>query len=248
MTRLARVRFGWLLGAMDLLLTAPSCGGFYPPEEPEQCAVEPFLHRPFAGEYPVTNVFDHDLPVSWSDHNGVVLAWWGDTVQALDGHMGYDWVMPEGTPLLAAAAGIVTHAGPSSPSYCPPLGRTTTNLVVTILHETPEGERFYVGYSHVSAATVEVGDRVEPGQTLALSGNTGCSTGPHLHFQIEYSAHWEAPTAGGALPVAAEAGVAVDPYGWAGAGTDPWARHAFGAVSQRLWVDGAAPQVGPASH
>lgn len=229
-----------------LALVTLSCGSVLLPGPPDQLPVAPFLHRPFAGDFPVTSVFDHDLPLSWDDHNGSVLAWWGDTIQALDGHMGYDWVMPEGTPLLAAASGFVTRAGLSPVAYCPPLGRSVANTAVVIIHETPEGERFVVAYSHVSSVNVEVGDIVEPGQVVALSGTTGCSSGPHLHFQVEYEAPWLAPTTAGALPVTAEVGVAVDPYGWAGSGVDPWARHPLGAVSQRLWVDGAAPESGPA--
>jgi len=228
-----------------LALVMPSCENVLVPEAPEQLSVAPFLHEPFAGQFPVTSVFDHDLPLSWNDNNGSVLAWWGDTIQALDGHMGYDWVMPEGTPLLAAASGFITRAGLSPEAYCPPLGKSVANTSVVILHETAEGERFVVAYSHVSAVNVAVGDIVEPGQVVAFSGNTGCSSGPHLHFQVEYQGRWEAPTAVGGLPVSAEGGVAVDPFGWAGSGVDPWARHPLGAVSRWIWVDGDAPESHP---
>jgi murein DD-endopeptidase MepM/ murein hydrolase activator NlpD len=232
---------GWALLSVSLALGSLSCGSQMVPEAPKQLPVAPFLHRPFAGDFPSSNVFDHDLPISWADTNGSVLAWWGDTVQALDGHMGYDWGMPEGTPLLAATGGLVTRAGLSPTSYCPPLGESTANQAVVVLHETPEGESFLILYSHASVVKVEVGDWVEPGQMVALSGSTGCSTGPHLHFQVEYLARWEAPTTAGGLPIIGEGGTAVDPYGWAGSGPDPWARHPLGAVSQRLWMAGEAP-------
>jgi len=230
-----------ILPSAALALTIGSCGGILAPVAQTPLPVAPFLHRPFAGDFPLTNVFDHDLPLSWADTNGEVLAWWGDTIRALDGHMGYDWGLPEGTPLLAAAGGFVTRAGWSEEQYCPPLDRVVANRAVVILHETPEGERFVILYSHLADVHVGVGDLVKPGDVVGLSGTTGCSTGPHLHFQVEYQARWEAPTTPGALGVVAEGGVAVDPYGWSGQGPDPWAELPEGVVSRSLWMAGEAP-------
>jgi len=228
-------------GAPCLLLFAlAACSDGTTPIGPNggsQFAVEPFLLSPFHGAYPVTNVFDHDLPLSWDDRNGRVLAWWGDSIEALDGHMGYDWVMPEGTPLLAAASGIVTRAGLGSEQYCPPLGRSTRNGSVVVLHETPEGEHFAIAYAHISRAEVSAGDAVAAGQVLALSGNTGCSTGPHLHFQVEYQSRAQAPVITGGVGVPAVRGIAVDPFGWAGGGPDPWSENPWGARSSWLWLE-----------
>lgn len=231
--------------ALTAALAGTGCDKALLPPAAPQLDVRPFLHRPFAGDYAVTSVFDHDLPLSWDDTNGAVLAWWGDTIEALDGHQGYDWPMPDGTPLLAAASGFVTRAGIGSEQYCPPLGRSTRNVAVVILHPTPEGERFVLLYSHLSEVAVEIGDVVAPGDVVGYSGDTGCSTGPHLHFQVEYQGPWDGRTVPGALPVTGEGGVPVDPYGWAGSGADPWALRPFGAVSRSLWVPGAAPEVGP---
>ena len=47
----------------------------------------------------------------------------------IDGHSGYDWLMPEGTPLVAAAPGIVLVAGADSPSFCPPLDRNVEDQI-----------------------------------------------------------------------------------------------------------------------
>lgn len=204
-----------------------------------------FLHRPFQGDFPVASLFDHDLPISWDDANGVVIPWWGTPVATLDGHKGYDWVMPEGTPLLAAAAGIVTRSGLSNEAFCPPLGRSTRNRVVVVVHTTVEGERFAVAYTHVSAEVVGVGDVVAPGQLLAFSGNTGCSLGPHLHFQVEHQRRATAPGILGGLGVPAVREVAVDPYGWEGSGPDPWSVADLGAASAFLWLPGEAPPMGP---
>ena len=176
-----------------------------------------------------------------------MLSWWGEVVDRLDGHQGYDWPMPEGTPLLAAAPGVVTRAGTSEEAYCPPLGRSVGNTRVVILHTTSEGASFYVLYSHLSSTATHVGDVVDRGQVIGYSGDTGCSTGPHLHFQVERVVPASGPTLPGALGVFAERNVVVDPYGWAGNGPDPWARAPWGAESQWLWQDGEAPAVRPAS-
>src|SRR5262249_17434865 len=74
------------------------------------------------------------------------------------------------TTVSAAAAGEVTHAGPAG---------TYSNLV-TVRHQNGVETR----YAHLSATSVKVGDRVEPGQPIGAVGTTGYSTGPHLHFEV----------------------------------------------------------------
>jgi murein DD-endopeptidase MepM/ murein hydrolase activator NlpD len=85
-------------------------------------------------------------------------------------HDGIDIAAPLGTPIYAAAAGIVQSAGPSS-GY--------GNLIV-IRHD-PHTITFY---GHEEKILVKVGERVQPGQVIALEGNLGHSTGPHLHFGV----------------------------------------------------------------
>ncbi|MGB9848822.1 MAG: peptidoglycan DD-metalloendopeptidase family protein [Moorellaceae bacterium] len=86
-------------------------------------------------------------------------------------HEGADIAAPEGTPVYAVLGGVVTLAGwDDALGYC---------LVVS----SPGGVR--VMYGHLSRFTVVVGDQVGAGQTIAYSGNTGWSTGPHLHLQVE---------------------------------------------------------------
>src|SRR6185369_1322089 len=51
-----------------------------------------------------------------------------DTSQ-VDGHPGYDWRMPKGTPLLAVADAVVMTAGPEAPNFCPQLNRTVQALL-----------------------------------------------------------------------------------------------------------------------
>lgn len=85
-------------------------------------------------------------------------------------HTGIDIAVPEGTPVRAAAAGRVTFAGWES----------GFGLLVVIDHEN--GYETY--YGHLSKLLVSPGQMVSAGDTIALSGNTGLSTGPHLHFEV----------------------------------------------------------------
>lgn len=102
-----------------------------------------------------------------------------------DAHLGLDIGLDERTPVLAAAGGKVVWASYglmyNSVNYIDdPYG-----ISVVIRHDFgADGERLYTVYAHLSEAQVEVGERVERGQVIALSGNTGLSTGPHLHFEV----------------------------------------------------------------
>ena len=85
-------------------------------------------------------------------------------------HKGVDWATPVGTAVVASSSGVVTRAGwGSGYGYC-----------VYIRH--PDGRE--TRYGHLSKVLVSVGQSVTQGQKIALSGNTGVSTGPHLHFEI----------------------------------------------------------------
>lgn len=85
-------------------------------------------------------------------------------------HDGIDYAAPIGTPVKAAGGGRVVHVGYSS-GY----GRT-------VIIEHQEGMRTL--YSHLKSYNVNVGQRVNRGQTIARTGNSGRSTGPHLHFEV----------------------------------------------------------------
>jgi murein DD-endopeptidase MepM/ murein hydrolase activator NlpD len=93
-----------------------------------------------------------------------------------------DIPMPEGTPILAARAGIVfmtvadNDAGGTDEAY-----RSKAN-VVRILHDDGTIGN-YVHLMHAGVA-VESGERVEPGKLIGFAGNTGMSSGPHLHFAV----------------------------------------------------------------
>jgi murein DD-endopeptidase MepM/ murein hydrolase activator NlpD len=192
----------------------------------------PLLDRPFADDFRTGNFFDHDLPFPFRDGDRIQLTWWGESILAgYDGHRGYDHILPEGTSLLAAAAGEVTFAGTEQPFHCSFLNRSVAGQWVQIEHRLPNGQRVLSSYGHLSRIDVAKGQRVTAGQVIGLSGNTGCSSEPHLHFEVFRNS---AP--GGPM-------FTTDPYGWAGETRDPWAEHAEGGVSVQLWKTGRAPQL-----
>lgn len=194
----------------------------------------PLLQSPFSGRFPMGAYFDHDLPITFdtsTDTNGFVLTFCGERSGGQDGHPGYDWSLPLGTPLLAVADGEVLQAGEGPPQYCQPLGRTTTGLLVVLGHDSPTGEQYVSLVGHLSEVLVATGERVSAGQRIGLSGNTGCSLGPHLHFEVGR--------------VAGTRRIQIDPYGWKGMGVDPWEAHPGGAASIWLWKEGEAPSIDP---
>ncbi len=85
-------------------------------------------------------------------------------------HKGIDWATPIGTAVMASCDGTVTRAGWGS-GY---------GYVIYIDH----GDGRQTRYGHLSKILVKAGQKVSQGQKIALSGNTGRSTGPHVHFEI----------------------------------------------------------------
>lgn len=97
----------------------------------------------------------------------------GRKTQGLHGYNGVDYGMPIGSALYAAAAGTVIIAKDSG--YNGGYGK-----YVAIQH--PNGTQTI--YGHMNAVMVSVGQSVSKGQTIGVSGNTGKSSGPHLHFEV----------------------------------------------------------------
>jgi murein DD-endopeptidase MepM/ murein hydrolase activator NlpD len=85
-------------------------------------------------------------------------------------HTGVDIVAPIGTKVMVAAGGVVSYSG-TMPEY---------GNVVDVDHDNGLTSR----YAHLSRRLVKVGDVVMKGQLIALVGNTGRTTGPHLHFEV----------------------------------------------------------------
>jgi murein DD-endopeptidase MepM/ murein hydrolase activator NlpD len=87
-------------------------------------------------------------------------------------HEGIDFITDIGTPVVAAAGGVVQFAG-----FHPQYGN-----VVDIDH----GNDLVTRYAHLSKVLVKEGDVLQRGRRIADSGNTGRSTGPHLHFEVRF--------------------------------------------------------------
>ncbi|WP_055553692.1 transglycosylase family protein [Streptomyces sp. NBRC 110028] len=91
-------------------------------------------------------------------------------------HTGVDYAVPVGTPVHAVAPGTVVAAGWAGAFGCQ----------VIIRH----AEGLYTQYAHLSALTVRSGQTVEAGRRIARSGNTGNTTGPHLHFEVRTTSRY----------------------------------------------------------
>ncbi|MBN1537545.1 MAG: M23 family metallopeptidase [Anaerolineales bacterium] len=103
------------------------------------------------------------------------------------GHNGIDLGCPMGTPVCAAAGGVVVHTGFDKNGY---------GKYVRVSHE-----KFETLYAHLSEIEVKPRQALHTGDRLGLSGSTGHSTGPHLHFELRIP--WE--------PIAGYPGGARDP-------------------------------------
>lgn len=134
----------------------------------EEASTEaPSTERP--AEVPTSNAMVWPVPSSYrinspfgrrESDGGVVTA----------NHYGVDIGCPDGTPVVAAASGVVVLAQYS---------RTAGNWII-ISH----GNGMYTIYMHASALYVSAGQRVNAGDTIMLSGATGATQGRHLHFEV----------------------------------------------------------------
>src|SRR5690554_1240777 len=140
---------------MDLTILRNSAdNNFY---TPDGHSLDPAFSRyPFEGSYRMSSSFN---PRRTHPVTGRVSP-----------HRGTDWAMPIGTPVVAPADGRVEKV-----SNHPLAGR-----YIVIRHDNGYSTR----YLHLSRALVNRGDRVSMGERIALSGNTGRSTGPHLHYEV----------------------------------------------------------------
>jgi murein DD-endopeptidase MepM/ murein hydrolase activator NlpD len=191
----------------------------------------PFLIPPYHSFVPIISYFDHDLPDFEQDGliqlaNGMSIrvgprnspfptaadfpAYWSDRLRQYiyyDGHNGYDFGLVY-QPVYAAAAGRVIFAGwnyPDAPTH-------GYGQMVMIDH----GHGYITLYGHFSHILVHRGQHVHAGQEIGVSGNTGHSSGPHLHFTVFHNC---TPT---------------DPFGWSGPGPDPLTLYR-GESSTYLW-------------
>lgn len=94
--------------------------------------------------------------------------------RTLQNHQGVDYAIPEGTRIFATADGVVSDIK----------GKTSTSgTTITIDHQNG----YSTSYSHLESVKVQEGQRVERGDIIALSGNSGLSLAPHLHYEVRYN-------------------------------------------------------------
>lgn len=154
-----------------------SCAGTFP------CPMQPFeLAWPLPGvdteDWVINNYVDLDPGPGVLDYQG--------GAKSYDGHRGIDIDSPTfremdaGFPVLAAAEGVVLEVEDSN------FDRNTTCAgdwnFVTVGH--PNGYTTIYGHLKQGSVVVNVGNIVQPGTQLGVIGSSGCSTAPHLHFEI----------------------------------------------------------------
>jgi murein DD-endopeptidase MepM/ murein hydrolase activator NlpD len=192
----------------------------------------PFLSSPYAGWTELVSFVDHDRP-DYSVDGTIVLAngltaqasdgqasdlfpaYWSPTLRQYvnyDGHNGYDFDISY-QPVLAAAGGTVEYAGWNDPNPYVGYGQ-----MILINHHNG----YVTLYGHLSKLEVATGDKVTAGQEIGISGTTGHSSGPHLHFSVFHDCQ------------------VADPYGWTGHGKDPLQTFTSSAGSY-LWLPGEDP-------
>lgn len=86
-------------------------------------------------------------------------------------HDGLDIAAAEGTDVVAVKSGSVTAV------------RKSDTLGLVLEYETQDG--FFIRYAHLEKVLVEKGEQIKQGQVVAKVGNTGLSTGPHLHYTVK---------------------------------------------------------------
>ncbi len=154
---------------------AEPVSGWRPPLYPIPWAVSPYDHFYFARPIAADNV---NWPLAEYRYGGVFFA--PNIV-----HTGVDIDAADGAPILAAGAGTVVSAnwglytgveGNESDPY---------GKAVVVLHDFGyKGQSLYTIYAHMSEIIAIRGQRVETGDILGLVGDTGATTGPHLHFEV----------------------------------------------------------------
>jgi len=220
----------------------------------------PVFTPPFAPSSAIhlNSGFDFARGFSVKSHLGVdvdKVNYRGNAVTYVEDHDGFDFMMPVMTPLRALAEGVVLAARDRDVTKykC----QTSPQKEVYVLHTVGSGtyrEEFVAYYAHLNGIVpgLVAGTKVTRNQLLGFSGNTGCSSGPHLHFGISRFTNTAAERMRNYDVPATEdyaKKTVIDPWGFswgAKAGFDPWAWRGFdkgvGALSIDLWYPLLAPK------
>lgn len=116
---------------------------------------------------PVTN---HELTLLTAAYGTLMHPFY----RTLQEHQGVDYAIPEGTRIFATADGIVKEIKGKN---------STSGITVVIDHRNG----YTTSYSHLQSVKVKRGHRVQRGDIIALSGNSGLSLAPHLHYEVRHN-------------------------------------------------------------
>lgn len=161
------------VAAPELLAAAPISPDAYIPAQRQSAG------QVVSPDMPLLPSADEFLPETPEHFNGYVWPTQGTFTSGYGWrwgrmHRGVDVAGPVGTPIVAAAMGVVEQAGWNSGGY---------GNLVEIRH--PDGS--LTRYAHNNSLNVSAGQTVRQGQKIAEMGSTGYSTGPHLHFEVHMS-------------------------------------------------------------
>lgn len=118
--------------------------------------------------------------LAWPLEQHVITAGW--TYNDGSAHNAIDLRAATGTPVYAAESGTVILAQPNWNGL--KTGVNAYGKYIRISHANYRGKSLETTYAHLSQVLVKYGDKVTEGQLIGFSGNTGNSTGPHLHFEV----------------------------------------------------------------
>lgn len=120
------------------------------------------------------DLLEQTSPTGWPLKGGWISSTYGKRVDPLTGrrefHSGVDFVGPPNSEVVALAAGVVSFAGP----------RSEYGNVIEVNH----GDGVVTRYAHTKKVLAKVGEKVEKGQSIAVMGATGRTTGPHVHCEV----------------------------------------------------------------
>ena len=154
---------------------AEPISGWRPPLYPLPWAMSPYDHFYFSRPIAADNV---NWPLAEYRYGGVFFA--PDIV-----HTGVDIDAEMGAPILAAGPGTVISADWGLYTEAPGNQSDPYGQAVVVKHDFGYNDQaLYTIYAHMSKIIAVVGQHVEPGDVLGLVGDTGATTGPHLHFEI----------------------------------------------------------------
>lgn len=153
---------------------AEPVSGWRPPLYPIPWAVSPFDHFYFARPISAANV---NWPLAQYRYGGI---FFDDVV-----HTGVDIPDEKGTPILAAGPGTVVWAGWGLFTEAPLNTDDPYGQAVAIRHDFGyQGQPLFTVYAHMEAVNVSYGQWVNTGDVIGFVGDTGQTTGPHLHFEV----------------------------------------------------------------